>query len=65
MRVLRGIFGLKRNGLIGGRRKLRNEELRDTDASLSLIIMKSRTIRWAGHVECMDRTAYRRPLRIF
>jgi hypothetical protein len=27
--------------------------------------MKSRTIRWAGHVECMDRTAYRRPLRIF
>jgi hypothetical protein len=43
-------------------RKLHNEELRDLYASLSIIrIIKSRRMRWAGHVARMGekRNAYR------
>jgi hypothetical protein len=40
----------------GGRRKLHNEELRDLYSSLSIIrIIKSRRMRWAGHVERLER----------
>jgi hypothetical protein len=50
-RVLRRIFGLKRDGVMGGRRKLRNEELRDLYSSPSIIrIVMSKRMRWAGHV---------------
>jgi hypothetical protein len=51
-RVLRGIFGPKRDEMTGQWRKLHNEELRDLYSSPSTIrIIKSRRMRWAGHVE--------------
>jgi hypothetical protein len=50
-RVLRRIFGLKRDEVTGGCRKLHNEELNNLFSSPSIIsIMKSRMMRWAGHV---------------
>jgi hypothetical protein len=50
-RVLRKIFVPKRDEVTGERRKLLNEELRDLDSSPSIIrIIKSRRMRWAGHV---------------
>jgi hypothetical protein len=49
-RVLRRIFGLKRDEVRGGRRKLHNEELHNLYSSPSVIRMiKSRRMRWAGH----------------
>jgi hypothetical protein len=49
-RVLR-IFGPKRDEVTGEWRKLHNEELHDLYSSPSIIgIMKSRRMRWAGHV---------------
>jgi hypothetical protein len=59
-RVLRRIFGPKRDEVTGEWRKLHNEELRDLYTSPSIIkIMKSR-MRWAGHVARMveKRNAY-------
>jgi hypothetical protein len=53
-RVLRRIFGPKRDGVTGGWRKLRYVELRDMYPSPSIIrIIKSRRMRWAGHVARM------------
>jgi hypothetical protein len=50
-RVLRRIFGPKRDELMGEWRKLHNEELRDLYSSPSKIrIIKSRRMRWADHV---------------
>jgi hypothetical protein len=50
-RVLRRIFGPKRDGLTGGWRKLHNEELHNLYSSPSIIrILKSRRMRWVGHV---------------
>jgi hypothetical protein len=60
--VLRRIFGPKRDEVTGGWRKLHNEELRDLYSSPSIIrIIKSRSMRWAGHVARMrkKRNAYR------
>jgi hypothetical protein len=49
--VLRRIFGSKRDEVTGGWRKLHNEGLRDLYSSPSIIrIVKSRRMRWAGHV---------------
>jgi hypothetical protein len=49
--VLRRIFGPKRNELTGGWRKLHNEQLHNLYSSPSIIrIIKSRRMRWAGHV---------------
>jgi hypothetical protein len=51
-RVLRRIFGLRRDEVTGEWRKLHNEELHDLYYSPSIIRMiKSRRMRWAGHVE--------------
>jgi hypothetical protein len=48
-RVLRRIFGPKRDEVTGEWRKLHNEELRDLYSSPSIIrIMKSRMMRWAA-----------------
>jgi hypothetical protein len=50
-RMLRRIFGPKRDELIGEWRKLHNEELHDLYSSPSIIRkMKSRRMIWAGHV---------------
>jgi hypothetical protein len=53
-RVLRRIFGPKRDEMTGECRKLHKEELRDLYSSPSIIRMiKSRRMRWAGHVARM------------
>jgi hypothetical protein len=53
-RVLRRIFGPKRNEVMGEWRKLRNKELHDLYSSPNIIrIIKSRIMRWAGHVAQM------------
>jgi len=53
-RVLRRIFGAKRDEVTGEWRKLHNEELNDLYCSPNIVrIIKSRKIRWAGHVARM------------
>jgi hypothetical protein len=50
---MRRIFGPKRNAIIGGYRKLHDEELHNLYSSPTVIKMiKSRGggVRWAGHV---------------
>jgi hypothetical protein len=50
-RVLRRIFGPKRDKATGEWRRLHNEELNDLYSSPSIIrVIKSRIMRWAGHV---------------
>jgi hypothetical protein len=50
-RVLRGTFGPKRDEVIGGWRKLHNEELHNLYCSPSIIrLIKPMGMRWAGHV---------------
>jgi hypothetical protein len=50
-RLLRRIFRPKRDEVTGGWRKLLNEELHGVYCSPSIIrIIKSRRMRWAGHV---------------
>jgi hypothetical protein len=50
-RVLRRIFGPKRDEVTGEWGKLHNEELQDLYSSPSIIrIIKSRRMRWTGHV---------------
>jgi hypothetical protein len=56
------IFAPKRDEVTGGWRKLHNEELHNLYSSPSIIrIIKSRRIRWAGHVARMEakRPAYK------
>jgi hypothetical protein len=49
--VLRRIFGPRRDEVTGEWRKLQNEELHDSYSSPSIIsIIKSRKLRWTGHV---------------
>jgi hypothetical protein len=55
-RVLRRIFEPKRDEVTGEWRILHNEELHDLYSSPSIIrIIKSRRIKWAGHVARMGR----------
>jgi hypothetical protein len=61
-RVLRRIFGPKRDGVTGEWRKLRNKEIHNLYSSPSIIrIIKSRRMRLAGHVAQMGekRNVYR------
>jgi hypothetical protein len=61
-RFLRRIFGPKRDEVIGGWRKLHNEEFHNLYCSPSIIrIIKSRRMSWAGQVAQMreKRNAYR------
>jgi hypothetical protein len=50
-RVLRRILGPKRDEEMGEWRKLHNKELHDLYSSSIIRIIKSRRMRWAGHVE--------------
>ena len=53
-RVLRRIFGPKRDEVTGEWRKLHNEELNNLYSSLNNVrVVKSRIMRWAGHVARM------------
>jgi transcription termination factor 2 len=53
-RVLRRVFGPKRDELTGEWRKLHNEELNNLYSSPSIVqVVKSRRMRWAGHVARM------------
>jgi hypothetical protein len=53
-RVLRRIFGPKRDEVIGGWRKLHNEELHGLYSLPSIFrVIKARRTRWAGHVARM------------
>jgi hypothetical protein len=61
-RVLRKIFGPKRDEVMGQWRKLHNRELHNLCSSTDIIRqIKSRRMRWAGHVACMGkgRNVYR------
>ena len=54
--VLRRIFGPKRDEVTDEWRKLHNEKLNDLYPSPNIVrVIKSRRIRWAGHVARMRR----------
>jgi hypothetical protein len=60
--VLRRIFGPKRAEVTGERKKLHNEELHNLYSSSDVIRqIKSRRMRWAGHMSRMgeERKFYR------
>ena len=55
-RVLRRVFGLKRDEVTGEWRKLHIEELRDLYSLPNVVrVVKSRRMRWVGHVARMGR----------
>jgi hypothetical protein len=61
-RVLRRIFGPKRDEVKGEWRKLHNENLNNLCSSPTIVrVIKSRRVRWAGHVARMGegRVVYR------
>jgi len=61
-RVLRRIFGPRRDKVRGEWRRLRNKELNDFYSSPNIVqVIKSRRMRWAGHVAHMgeERGVYR------
>ena len=52
IRMLRRVRGPERDYVTREWRKLHNEELNDPYSSLSIVqVIKSRRMRWAGHVE--------------
>ena len=60
--MLRRIFGPRRDEVTGEWRRLHNEELNDPYSSHNIVrVIKSRRMRWAGHVALMgeERGAYR------
>jgi hypothetical protein len=53
-RVLRRIFGCKREEVAGGWRRMHNEELHNLYDLPSIVrVIKSRRMKWAVHVACM------------
>jgi len=55
-RVLRRVFGTKRDEVTGEWRKLHNEELIDLYCSPNILrVIKSRRMRWTGHVDRMGK----------
>jgi hypothetical protein len=60
--VLRRIFGPRRDEVMGEWRRMHNEELNNLYSSPNIVwVIKSRRIRWAGHVARMgeERGVYR------
>jgi len=60
--VLNRIFGPRRDEVTGEWRRLHHEEINDLYSSPNIVrVIKSRRMRWAGHVACMveDRGVYR------
>jgi hypothetical protein len=53
--VLRRVFGLKRDGVMGGWRGLHNEELVPLPSVIGMMILWR--IKWAGHIAQMGRRA--------
>jgi len=52
--VLRTVFGPRRDEVTGEWSKLHNEELRDLYSLRNIVrVIKSRRMRWAGHVARM------------
>ena len=61
-RVLRRIFGPRKDEVTGEWRRLHNEQLNDLYCSPNIVrVIKSRRMRWAGYVACMveERGVYR------
>jgi hypothetical protein len=61
-KVLRRIFGPRRDEVTGDWKRLHNEELNDLYPSPNIVrVIKSRRMRWAGHVAHMgeERGVYR------
>jgi hypothetical protein len=55
-RMLRKIFGPKREKVREGFKNLHTEEFHDLNSSPDITrVVKSRTIRWVGHVACMEK----------
>jgi hypothetical protein len=62
-RVLRRVFGPKRDEVTGEWRKLHNENLNDLYSLLNIVrVVKSRRMRWAGHVARMGERGVHRVL---
>ena len=60
--MLRRIFGPRRDEVTGEWRRLHKEELNDLYSSFNIVwVIKSRRMRWAGHVArmCEERGVYR------
>jgi hypothetical protein len=60
-RVMRRLFGPNRDKIKGEWRKLHNEEPNDLYSPIIVRVIKSRRMRWAGHVALMGerRSVYR------
>jgi hypothetical protein len=55
-RVLRRVFGPKRNEVTGEWRKLHNEKVNDLYSLTNIVrVVKLRQMRWAGHVARMGK----------
>jgi hypothetical protein len=61
-RVFRRIFGPKRDEVAGGLIKLHNKEPHNLYSSPNMMMIKSRRMRWAGHVgdeKCVQNSCWR------
>jgi hypothetical protein len=59
--VLRKIFGLKRELVMGSWREVHIEECQLYASPDIIMVIKSRRIRWMGHIACLEemRNAYK------